>query len=98
MTEREIILFQNPATDILIGKQNRREICVKASHSNKNKMYSDGFITFRMTSGLGPTSSSEKHLVRASQCTPLYNAEGPQPGDQNKRRITHPEHLENPEH
>ena len=61
-------------------------------------MYSDGFIAFQMTSGLGLTSSSEKHQVRALQCTPLYNAEGPQPGDHNKRRITHPEHLENPEH
>ena len=37
MTEREIILFQNPATDISIGKQNSNKICVKASHQIKTR-------------------------------------------------------------
>ena len=72
LTEREIILFQNPATDIMIGKQNRHKMSVKASNSNKNKMYSDGFITFKWPQDwalLRPQRSTWCELSSVLPCT-----------------------------
>ena len=72
LTEREIILFQNPATDISIGKQNSNKICVKASHQIKTRCILMVSLLFKWPQDwalLRPLRSTRCELCSVLPCT-----------------------------